>query len=265
MSSANSASTQRIIECPKSLANRTRRRPAPHRQRSQATPPATPPVDVDVVPEAARPVVDGVRDERTGIVGARQAPDPTTALGSVSEVTTVVFSGHMVDAPGRGRPRFPPNLVPQVRRRIEEAVGTIDDPNAEAVSGAACGSDLLFCEVWLAGGRRLRVFLPRQVEAFLDESVRFAGPEWEAAYRRVVGDDLTVVVEPDPGMAELEDPHTPNNLRMLDRARQGSAPLIGIFVWDGQGGDGPGGTRHMVSEIEASGGKVTVIPPGTTA
>lgn len=172
-----------------------------------------------------------------------------------------MFSGHMIDAPGRSTPRFPVEDVAKVDDELRRAVADTSDPEAAAISGAACGSDLLFCRAWLDSERRLTVFLPRHTEAFLDESVRFAGPEWEEHFFAVTGDPATTVVGPEPGMDELDDPHSPNNLRMLERACQGSPPIRGIFVWDGGGGDGPGGTGHMVSEVEGSGGEVTIIRP----
>ena len=181
--------------------------------------------------------------------------------GNVDGVTTVVFSGHMIDVPGRSTPRFPVEDVASVDAELRRAVADTSDPVAVAVSGAACGSDLLFCRAWLDTGRRLTVFLPRHTEAFLDESVRFAGPEWVERFFAVIGDPATTVVPPEPGMDELDAPHTPNNLRMLERARKSSPPIRGIFVWDGAGGDGPGGTGHMVSEVEASGGEVIIIRP----
>lgn len=141
------------------------------------------------------------------------------------------------------------------------AITDIEDPDTVAVSGAACGADLLFCHAWLATDRRLEVFLPRDPEAFLDESVRFAGPEWEARFHRVVDHPKTEVVGAPPDLIRMENPHTANNLRILERARLGTLPLRGIFVWDGSGGDGPGGTRHMVSEVEDAGGEVLLIEP----
>lgn len=176
-------------------------------------------------------------------------------------MTSVLFSGHMIDAPGRAEPRFPADRVPHVRRAVRRAVGGVDDPDAVAVSGAACGGDLIFAEAWLATDRPLTVFLPRLIESFLDESVRFAGPEWEAAFTAVVAHPGTTVVDPGPAMDTLVDPHTPNNLRMLKRASTVEPPLIGIFVWDGGGDDGPGGTRHMVSTVHDLGGRATIIHP----
>jgi hypothetical protein len=173
-------------------------------------------------------------------------------------MTTVIFSGHMVDQPDRPHPRFPPEMVPAARAAIEKAIAAVTDTDAAAVAGAACGGDLLFCDEWLRTHRPLTVFLPRAVDPFLDESVRFAGEEWVELFDRTIADIATEVVEAVPNGGG--DPHIRNNVRMLEVARSGS-PLVGIFLWDGTGGDGPGGTAHMVAEVERSGGRVMIVAP----
>jgi hypothetical protein len=180
-------------------------------------------------------------------------------------ITVVLFSGHMVDAPDRAEPRFPAHRVAQARRDISEVIGEIDDPEARAVSGLACGGDLLFAEEWLKTGRPLQAFLPRPVEEFLDESVRFAGDEWVASFHRVIADPMVSVVGPDDEMLGQEDPHSANNLRMLEAARREGATVHGVFLWDGSRGDGPGGTQHLASELIEAGGTVTILDPNPEA
>ncbi|MGH8913273.1 MAG: hypothetical protein ACRDZM_02010 [Acidimicrobiia bacterium] len=176
-------------------------------------------------------------------------------------MAAVLFSGHMVDAPDRTEPRFPPDRVPLVRRHIAEVIRVIDDPEERAVSGLACGGDLLFAEEWLKTGRALQAFLPRPVGEFLDESVRFAGEEWVESFHRVINDPMVSVVGPDEKILRLEDPHTANNLRMLEAAHRQGGAIHGVFLWDGSGGDGPGGTQQLVSEVLDAGGTVTILDP----
>jgi hypothetical protein len=107
----------------------------------------------------------------------------------------------------------------------------------------------------------LHAYLPREESDFLDESVRFAGEEWVDSYRRVKADQNVAVTGPDQEMLQLDDPHTANNLRMLDAARARPGTLHGLFLWDGRGGDGPGGTEHLASEVVEEGGSVTVLRP----
>lgn len=166
----------------------------------------------------------------------------------------------MIDKPDRQEPRFPEDHVPLIDDAINTAIAEVADPGARGFSGAACGGDLLFCRAWLATGRHLHIFLPRATEQFLDESVRFAGTVWEDLFRSVASAIPTTVIGPEPGMGELDDPHTSNNLRMLAAAFE-HPPVVGIFVWDRQGGDGPGGTGHMVNEVRRVGGDARIIEP----
>jgi len=176
-------------------------------------------------------------------------------------MATVLFSGHMVDAPDRPSPRFPPERVPVVRQAIAEAVWLFDDADAEGISGLACGGDLLFAEEWIKTGRPLHAYLPRAEADFLDESVRFAGQEWVGSFRQVTADPNLVLIGPDEEMLRMEDPHTANNLRMLDAAVLRAGTLHGLFLWDGKGGDGPGGTEHLASAVVEEGGSVNVLRP----
>lgn len=167
----------------------------------------------------------------------------------------------MVDAPSRRTPRFPPDRVPVARRAIAETIWLIDDPDAEGISGLACGGDLLFAEEWLKTGRTLHAYLPREEADFIEESVGFAGEQWVDSFRDVIADPKLVRIDPDEGMLHLDDPHTANNLRMLDAAVLRPGGLHGLFLWDGEGGDGPGGTEHLATAVVEKGGSVTILRP----
>lgn len=171
----------------------------------------------------------------------------------------MLFAGHMIDRPGRAHPRFPPDRVEGARRQIASAVADLD--GAVGVSGLACGGDLIFAESWLDSRRPLHAFLPRPRRAFLEESVSFAGRTWVDSFERVATHPLITVVDPDRDMLDADDPHTLNNLRMLTFATSRPPPLHGLFLWDGEGGDGPGGTGHLASEVLAAGGSVTIVHP----
>jgi hypothetical protein len=50
------------------------------------------------------------------------------------------------------------------------------------------------------------------------------------------------------------------NLWLLETARAaGAARLCCFCLWDGGGGDGPGGTRHLVEAVRAAGGTIIQI------
>lgn len=56
--------------------------------------------------------------------------------------------------------------------------------------------------------------------------------------------------------APNEDPFERNNRWMLARAaRFGAARLDFVCLWNGAGGDGPGGAQHMMEEIDKADGR----------
>ena len=60
------------------------------------------------------------------------------------------------------------------------------------------------------------------------------------------------------------DPYERNNLWLLNTAlSRGPDKVRFICLWDGKGGDGAGGTKHMYDEVLKRSGKVFVIDTKT--
>src|SRR6516164_5733952 len=94
-----------------------------------------------------------------------------------------LFSGHMIDAPGREKPRFPPDKEPIAARAIAETLADLGIGPADLmICGGACGGDLLFAEAALARGARLELYIPFDEPTFLERSVDFAGGDWRARF-----------------------------------------------------------------------------------
>jgi hypothetical protein len=173
-----------------------------------------------------------------------------------------VFSGHMIDAPGRPRPRFPPILEPAVDQAIRRALAEAEAGAQDvAIASAACGGDILFGEAMLDRAVPLRVYLPFDEPTFLDKSVRFAGDRWVERYRAVVARAQRFIAPEALGpLAEGADPYERTNLWMLDEARRiGGTDVSFICLWNGEGGDGPGGTQHMMDIVREMNGRVEWI------
>jgi len=170
----------------------------------------------------------------------------------------VLFSGHMIDAPGREKPRFPPDKEPIAASAIGAALAGLDIGASDlCICGGACGGDLLFAEAALASSARLELYIPFEEAMFLQKSVDFAGGDWRARFFAAKA-RATLHVQP----LELgprpsgEDPYERNNRWMLDAAsRFGPDKVDFVCLWDGEGGDGPGGTRHMMEEVRRAGGR----------
>jgi hypothetical protein len=170
----------------------------------------------------------------------------------------ILFSGHMTDAPGREKPRFPPDKEPAAARAVASALAGLDiGPLDLCICGGACGGDLLFAEAALARDARLELYLPFEEPVFLEKSVDFAGGDWRARYFAAKARaELHVAPQELGPPREGEDPYERNNRWMLDRAmRFGANKVDFVCLWNGEGGDGPGGTKHMMEKVRNRGGR----------
>lgn len=181
-----------------------------------------------------------------------------------------LFSGHMVDAPGRKEPRFPADKEPVAAAAIDQALSDegASDQDLALTQGAA-GGDLLFAEAALKRGLRLQLLLPLPEPDFIEASIlRSAdGETWRKRYFQVRDHALCLPprVMPDV-LGPLPVDHLGNSMNEFERCNQwllysalacGIARTRFVCLWNGTGGDGPGGTQHMVQEVRRRTGKVT--------
>jgi hypothetical protein len=169
----------------------------------------------------------------------------------------VVVSGHMVDAPGRPRPRFPASEVPRVASEVAAALDRwAVGPATTLVTGGARGADILAAEAARERGARLRLVLAMAPEEFVAASVALPGSDWTRRFRDLLGDAEVEVVDGDAGHV-----FTRTNERIVAIARALDAHPCAIVVWDGEPGDGPGGTEDFVGRLGATGERLVVIDP----
>jgi len=175
-----------------------------------------------------------------------------------------LFSGHMIDGRDRATPRFPWDKEPVAAAAIAQA---LDDFGVGAqdlgITEGACGGDLLFAEALLQRGARLELRLPFDEATFLKNSVDYpkakgAPDDWRARFMRARS-QARVLVMPDVlgPTSRDESPYERCNIWMLgDALAFGATKLRFVCLWNGEGGDGPGGTRHMVQVVREEGGEV---------
>ena len=184
-----------------------------------------------------------------------------------------LFSGHMVDAPDRPKPRFPADKVPIAARKIAEALDSLDAGSQDlALAQGASGGDLLFLEACRDRGVRIRMLLPLPEPEFIERSIlpSAGGEDWRERFFALksgmrdaplaMADELGPLPKKENG--EDADPFEACNLWLLRTAIAfGPEKLRFICLWDGGGGDGPGGTAQMVDEVKRAGGTVVRIDP----
>jgi hypothetical protein len=168
-----------------------------------------------------------------------------------SPKTVLLFSGHMIDAPDRKTPRFPADKESVAAAAIASTLAEIGAEARDlAISGAACGGDLLFAEACLARAMRLELYIPFDEPAFLASSVDFANADWHDRYLAAKSKAKLHVMPQELGpLPAGENPYQRNNLWMLESAaRFGGERIAFIVLWNGEGGDGPGGAQSFLDE-----------------
>ncbi|MFZ9746834.1 MAG: TRAFs-binding domain-containing protein [Opitutaceae bacterium] len=200
----------------------------------------------------------------------RFAGRPADALDGCFEFPSVaVFSGHMIDGPGRPRPRFTAAMEPGVRRRLLAQLRSWRVGFGYA-SGAS-GGDILFGECLLELGARLQLVLPLPVQSFKRQSVLPAGGDWERRFDALLARaEDTVIVHGGIGGTGADAGAGPCELVYANRVMTGLAALQAraldlelrpLALWDGEPARARGGTASAVEDWRARGFAPAVIAP----
>jgi len=178
--------------------------------------------------------------------------------GATAPRKVLLFSGHMIDAPDRKDMRFPPDKEPIAAGAIARTLDQIEARSDDlAISGAACGGDLLFAEACLARGVRLELYIPFEERRFLVESIDFADADWRSRFVAAKKHASLHLMPNELGpLPPGTNPYERNNLWMMESAMKfGPEKVEFVCLWDGRGGDGPGGTRHLMQEVRNRAGR----------
>jgi class 3 adenylate cyclase len=174
----------------------------------------------------------------------------------------VVFSGHMLDQPGRKRPRFPLSSEKKAAGEIAAVLKRLDARIGFA--SAACGADILFLEEMLRLGGEINVILPFEKEAFAETSVDIIpGGDWQRRFNRVLKQAKTVITASEHRFSGNPVAYQyANSLQhgmAILRARMLDTDVIPMVLWDGKPGDGPWGTASFADYITSKGLGLEVI------
>ncbi len=208
-------------------------------------------------------------DNVNAALKALDAPaDEASAAPAPVRSRVLVFSGHRIDARERKRPRFPASSEGKARDMIRRAVV---EEQAQAGSqpilgfaAGASGGDILFHEVCAELGIPTTLLLPLPEDEFAAESVADAGSEWIERFltltKRLEVRHLTGL----PDWMAGNDSYTiwqRGNRWILHTAMSlADADITLIVLWDGKGGDGPGGTENMVELAKSRHVKTVQLP-----
>jgi hypothetical protein len=179
------------------------------------------------------------------------APQPSAPLARV-----VLFTGHMIDEPGRKPPRFPDSARAHgkaaIRAALEQELNRTEGAVIAIASGAS-GGDLLFHDVCEELKVPHRLLLPLSPDTFRNESVSPAGRFWQDQF-----DNLLKKFPVTPHLADKSElplwlsvrkDYTTwqrANLWLIHEALAFEAQNFTLLaLWDGVKTEGIGGTAHM--------------------
>ena len=198
------------------------------------------------------------------IAEAQQAIPPVDSWAE----RVMLFTGHRVDSANRKTPRFPASKEEVAREAIRGAIkdqlGKSSNDKMLGVAGGANGGDLLFLEACddLRIPTEMLITLPQ--EQFVKESVDNENKTWTERFYAQVGKHSEIPVlatstELPPWLAFKSgyDIWQRNNFWLLSAALSYHAQFFTVIaLWDGQAGDAPGGTEHMVEMAKERGATV---------
>jgi class 3 adenylate cyclase len=203
------------------------------------------------------------RNVRLLLAAMEEAPDLRERLEACFRIPpVVVFSGHLIDQPGRPCPRFPAALEPWVAREIATALERLEA--RIGVSSAACGSDILFLEAMQARGGETIVILPIRPEEFRRSSVDLIpGADWSPRFDAVLHQASRLIVASENRATGDELTYAYANLIQdglaILRAGALDTNVHPLAVWDGKAGDLPGGTHALVRHWQDRGRRPEII------
>lgn len=181
-----------------------------------------------------------------------------------SRLIRVVVTGHMVDREERSSPRFPSERVGAVRATLAACLDCLAKPHGalRVVTSGTKGIDLLSISICLDRQWPVEVYLAQDEASFLTRSVNYGidGPSWLALYERAKQSALVTIHTPmreDKPSQPFCSPPLGTTQHRVDLNEYMVALLrpqdMLVAYWDGQGGDAPGGTEHMVRTALARG------------
>ncbi len=211
--------------------------------------------------------------EVLGGTPAASSPGASPAAPGAGIPRTILFTGHRIDEPGRVLPRFPADKAPLVRTAIRAALErelALGRPLV-GLAGASSGGDIIFHEVCDELGIPSTPYLALPPEAYVAASVAPAGADWIRRFWAIVErhPDVPVLAAtiPVPGWLQHRpnyDIWSRNSCWILNEAlAAGSRNVTLLALWDGQPGDGPGGTADLVRIAQTRGAETQILDTTT--
>jgi len=197
------------------------------------------------------------------------APDADAGSGAPPQ-RLVLFAGHRIDDAKRPQPRFPAPQADTAAQAIRSQLQAMLDSwppgtRVRGLSGGASGGDILFHEACHALGIPSAMYLPMPADAYVRRSVAVHDdPGWIERFHTIRQRCEAAGLLRQLGSSELlpswlarlkgYDFWERNNRWLLRSGLSlGGDKLRLLVLWDGDVGDGRGGTHHLISMATEAG------------
>jgi hypothetical protein len=156
-----------------------------------------------------------------------------------------------------------------IRAAIEQERELAGESPLEGIAGGASGGDILFHEICAELGIPTTLLLAMPPAAYAEESVADGGANWMERFQKLCERVPPRILQPSEDLPSWVTGGSEynvwqeNNLWILHAGlSRKNADVTLIVLWNGQGGDGPGGTEDMVNIAKRRGVKVVHLDAG---
>ena len=176
---------------------------------------------------------------------------------------TILFTGHMIDKEEREEPRFAAAKENEVKEAMRKQLlneTTFAKTAVRGIASGACGGDILFHELCMEYNIQTHIYLALREAEFKKASVSFAGENWDERFEKLVSKLPTTILPNENTENNKENVWEQTNDWMLKNALEnGGENMSLIALWDGEKGDGDGGTEHMINIAKEKGARINII------
>jgi tetratricopeptide (TPR) repeat protein len=216
--------------------------------------------------------IDTLKDEIARTSGD-EAPHATGKKGKSKKAKTdaraFLFTGYMVDYPGKEKKTFPAERESEIRQEILNKLEKLKaNPEDRAfVGGLSAGSEIIFAEICAEKGMKVKAFLPLPESAYIRKFVSPGGDAWVERFHKIRNHPLVdemYQIENVGLPKEGDDPYERNNRWTLySSLGKGIDKVHLIALWNSHG-DKPKDqdarlVYHMIELMRDTGGSIELI------
>lgn len=225
--------------------------------------------------ENVRSVINLIEEEIARVTASEYGTSPTRRRKSSKAKKTAgqafLFAGYMIDHPGKVKKAFPTDKESDLRNEIRKKLeGFKPGENDRAfLAGLSAGSEIIFAEVCIELGLKVKAYLPLPESTYIREFVTPAGEAWVDRFYKIRNHPLVdkiFQIESVGPPKNGDNPYERNNRWALySSLGRGIDKVRLIAVWNETGGESKDRdshlVRHMIMLMRDMGGRVELINP----